>query len=75
LQLLCRKGKAGFLSQDQLLFSKSEDELIKGEPAKRLQWITSVLNGTRWAAHAKNDAEATAVQVKRALMKRWLQHH
>jgi hypothetical protein len=73
LQLLYRKGKAGFLSQDKLLFSKSEEKLLKGEPTEMLQWITSVLNATRRAAQAKNDAEAT-MQDERALMKRWLQY-
>jgi hypothetical protein len=36
-QLLCRKGHAGFLSQDRLLFSKSETRLLKGEAKEMLQ--------------------------------------
>ncbi len=73
LQLLYRKGHAGFLSQDRLLFSKSETKLLKGEAKEMLQWITSVLNATRRAAQAKNDAYAS-MQVERAIMQRWLQH-
>jgi hypothetical protein len=49
LQLICRKGHAGFLSQDRLLFSKSETKLLKGEAKAMLQWITSALNATRRA--------------------------
>ena len=73
LQLLYRNGHAGFLSQDRLLFSKSETKLLKGEAKEMLQWITSVLNATRRAAQAKNDAYAS-MQVERAIMQRWLQH-
>jgi hypothetical protein len=68
LQFLHRKGHAGFLSQDRLLFFKSETKLLKGEQAKQmLRWITSVLNATRQAAQAKNDTCAS-VQVERAIM-------
>jgi hypothetical protein len=74
LQLLYRNGSAGFLSQDKLLFNKSEATLLKGESSEMLQWITSVLNATRRAAQAKNDAYAT-MKTERALMKRWLQEN
>jgi hypothetical protein len=67
LQLLCRKGSGRFLSQDKLLFNKSEAKLSKGEASEMLQWITSVLNASRRAAQAKTDAEAT-MQVERDLM-------
>ena len=72
LQLLYRTGRKGFLTQDCLLFSKSEATLLKGDPSDMLQWITSVLNATRRAAQAKNDLEAT-MQSERALMKLWLE--
>ena len=71
LQLLYRKGNAGLLSQDRLLFSKIEAKLLKGSPIEMLQWTTSVLNATRRAATAKNDLEA-AIASERALMRRWL---
>jgi hypothetical protein len=72
LQLLCRKGCENFLTQDRLLFSKSEVTLLKGSPIEMLQWSTSALNAARRAAAAANDVEAT-MQAERALMKRWLQ--
>ena len=72
LQMLYRKGSTEFLSQDKLLFTKSEDTLLKGDSSEMLQWITSVLNATRRAAQAKNDAYAT-MKTERSLMKRWLQ--
>ena len=72
LQLLFRKGCKQFLTQDRLLFSKSEATLLKGSPIEMLQWSTSVLNAARRAAAAANDVEAT-MQAERALMKRWLQ--
>jgi hypothetical protein len=71
LQLLFRKGQEGFLSQDKLLFSKSEGTLLKGEPNEMLQWTTSVLNASRRAAQVKNNVEAK-MQVKQDLMKNWL---
>jgi hypothetical protein len=71
LQLLYRTGRKGFLTQDCLLFSKSEATLLKGDPSEMLQWITSVLNATRRAAEAQNDMEATMTS-ERALMKIWL---
>jgi hypothetical protein len=71
LQLLYRKGSKGFLSQDKLLFSKSEVKLLKGEPIEMQQWISSVLHAKRRAAQAKNDFEAT-MEAERALMQRWL---
>jgi hypothetical protein len=72
LQLLCRKGCKRFLTQDHLLFSKSEATLLKGSPIKALQWSASALNAARRAAAAVNDVEAT-MQAERDLMKRWLQ--
>ena len=72
LQLLYRKGCNGFLSQDKLLFSKSEVKLLKGEPNEMLQWISSVQHAKKRAAQAKKDRAAT-MQIERALMKRWLQ--
>jgi hypothetical protein len=71
LQILYRKGKTGLFSQDRLLFSKTEEKLLKGSPIEMLQWTTSVLNATRRAAMAKNDQEAT-VESERALMGCWL---
>jgi hypothetical protein len=62
LQHLYRKGNAGFVSQDKLLFSISEETLLKREPTEMQQWITSVLNATRRAAQAKNEAELTIIE-------------
>jgi hypothetical protein len=71
LQLLCRKGSKGFLSQDKLLFSKSEVKSLKGEPIEMQQWISSVLHAKRRGAQAKNDFEAT-MEAERMLMQQWL---
>jgi hypothetical protein len=59
LQLLYKKGKFSFLSQERLLFSKMEANLLKGSPFEMLQWNTLVLNAIRHAASAKNDLEAS----------------
>jgi hypothetical protein len=59
LQLLCRKGTAGLLAQDRMLFSKTEVKLLKGSTIKMLQQTTSVLLAAERAAVAKNDQEAT----------------
>ena len=59
LQLLYRKGCNGFLSQDKLLFSKSEVKLLKGVPTEMLQWISSVQHAKKRAAQAKKDLAAT----------------
>ena len=71
LQLLYRKGSAGLLPQDRLLFSKNEAKLLRGSPIEMLQWTTSVLNAHRRAAVAKDDQEAT-MRSERNLMQRWL---
>jgi hypothetical protein len=72
LQLLYSEGKDGFISQDQLLFFKSADTLLKGEPAEMLQWITAVLHAKERSAQAKQDIVATILE-ERALMRCWLQ--
>jgi hypothetical protein len=46
LQLLFCQGSEGFLAQDCLLFSKTEQRLLQGTPIEMLQWIASVLNAT-----------------------------
>ena len=71
LQLLYRKGRAGLLAQDRLLFYKSEAKLVKGSPIEMLQWTMSVLTATHCAALAKHDQEATMAS-ERSLMKQWL---
>jgi hypothetical protein len=71
LQLLYRKGCAGLLPHDRLLFSKPEAKLLKGSDLEMLQWITSVVNATRRAAVANDDLVAT-MNAERALMRGWL---
>ena len=60
------------LSQDRLLFSRSEAKLLKEFTIEMLQWtITSVLNATRrgTAAEATGDLDVSAIEW--AFMKRW----
>jgi hypothetical protein len=71
LQLLYRKGSAGLLPHDRLLFSKPEAKLLKGSDLEMMQWITSVVNDTRRAAVAIDDLVAT-MNAERALMRGWL---
>jgi hypothetical protein len=71
LQLLYRKGNAGLLPQDRLLFYKTEETLLEGKPVEMLQWTASVLKAIRRAATAKHDQEATMAS-ERSLMKLWL---
>jgi hypothetical protein len=72
LQLLYRKGKNAFLSQDRLLFSKREKQSCSRDHRSKCYNGLHQLNATRQTAMAKHDLEAS-MQSEQGLMKCWMQ--